>query len=124
MNQTLNSTSSVLTPAHYLSRGFDVFEFVAGIVISVLGTIFNVTVIYCLRNHAHGIKNEAATKFVINLALSDLLFSSVTLPISGIGRFFRTTPILSDVLCKVEQVTYYWTFELSLLALSCVTFNR
>lgn len=108
----------------FLARGPDVFEFVCGTVISVVGTVLNAIVIICLLRHAPRIKSEASTKFVINLAISDLLFSCVTLPILGLGRFYRRTPVIGDVLCKLEQFTYYFTLELSLLALSFVTFNR
>ncbi|KAI1301194.1 Protein trapped in endoderm-1 [Halotydeus destructor] len=120
-NRTLVRTAKQLS---FLPNGPSVFEFSFSVVIIFFGTIFNLLAILSLWKHAPKLKAEASTKFVLNLAFSDLMFCSVTLPVYWLQRYFRSVPFWSDFFCNLNQTTFFWTFELSLLSLAVVSLNR
>ncbi|KAI1286329.1 Protein trapped in endoderm-1 [Halotydeus destructor] len=120
-NRTLARTAKQMS---FLPNGPSVLEFSFSVVIILFGTMFNLLAILSLWKHAPKLKSEASTKFVLNLAFSDLMFCSVTLPVYWLQRYFQSAPFWSDVFCNVNQVTFFWTFELSLLSLAVVSLNR
>ncbi len=118
----MNGTNA--TGIVFLPHGPAVLSFVFRLIFAIFGTIANSLVIITLLKYVPKIKNEASTKFVLNLAVSDLVFCSITLPFSWIRYLFRDNPSFGDVFCKFFLTTFYWTFELSLLSITFVTINR
>ena len=122
-----NITTRLVVQDHnqaFLPNGPAILEFSCSMVIIVLGTVFNVIEIGSLRRNATKLGLDASTKLTLNLAVSDLMFCSVTLPLYWLQRYFRSNPFVSDTFCEVNQMTFFWTFELSLMSLAVVSLNR
>jgi len=56
------------------------FAFVSSVIITIVGTTLNLFVLICLTKYAPRIRNETSTKFVLNLAIADLLFCTIAIP--------------------------------------------
>ncbi|RWS12798.1 protein trapped in endoderm-1-like protein [Dinothrombium tinctorium] len=108
----------------FLPSGPQTLNFVVSMIVIPFGTLANALVIISLLKYAPKLRGDATTKFVINLAISDLMFSVITLPLRWIQHSLRANYKLSNELCRLQQVTFYWTFFLSLFSLTLVSLNR
>ncbi|RWS21612.1 protein trapped in endoderm-1-like isoform X2 [Leptotrombidium deliense] len=88
------------------------------------GTVSNLCVIICLLKYAPKLRGDATTKFVINLAVSDLIFCCVTLPLRWLQFGIRQNYYFANPLCQFEEMTFYWTFFASLFSLTLISLNR
>lgn len=101
-----------------------VVSFCGSIAITIAGVVLNTLVIVCLVKYAPRIRNETSTKFVVNLAVADLMFSSMAIPLNSIWFYYRSDPFLGVVTCQMFLIVYYFDFTLTVLSLAFVTFNR
>ncbi len=86
---------------------------------AILGLVFNIVTILAVINHKP-VRVHVTTPFVISLAFSDLLFSSVILPLMAIRFFakwvlnFRCNNMLSVCYLDHDEIrwvsSYYTTF--------------
>lgn len=108
----------------FLPDGPSVLAFAFGVLISIVGTTFNTIALICLIGSPIILRDQPSTQIVMNLILSDLLFSLVCLPTMWIAMYFRTDSVLGDLFCKINQFLFYWLFEVTSLAIALVSFNR
>uniref|UniRef100_A0A1A9W9Z2 G-protein coupled receptors family 1 profile domain-containing protein n=1 Tax=Glossina brevipalpis TaxID=37001 RepID=A0A1A9W9Z2_9MUSC len=69
------------------------------------------------------IRGHATTAFVLSLCISDLLFCSLSLPLTAV-RFFQEKWTFGDTLCKIFPVVFYGNVAVSLLSMVGITLNR
>lgn len=108
----------------FLRDGPVVFFFAGTLIISILGTVLNFLAILVLTHSSRRRRSDASTKFVLNLAFADLLFCSFTIPSHWFQTWLRADEFWGEFLCDVNQLSFFWTFQLSLYTLSCVSLNR
>ncbi|GFG30616.1 hypothetical protein Cfor_05178, partial [Coptotermes formosanus] len=80
-----------------------------------------ITVIALLR--CSKLRHHATTAFVISLAMSDLLFCSINLPLTA-SRFINQAWVLGPELCKLFPFFFYGNVAVSLLSMVAITVNR
>lgn len=80
-----------------------------------------VTVIALLR--CSKLRHHATTAFVISLAMSDLLFCSINLPLTA-SRYINQAWVLGSELCKLFPFFFYGNVAVSLLSMVAITVNR
>uniref|UniRef100_A0A1B0G8C7 G-protein coupled receptors family 1 profile domain-containing protein n=1 Tax=Glossina morsitans morsitans TaxID=37546 RepID=A0A1B0G8C7_GLOMM len=89
------------------------------VVIGVLGNLITIlALIMCPK-----IRGHATTAFVLSLCISDLLFCSLSLPLTAV-RFFQERWTFGDTLCKIFPVIFYGNVAVSLLSMVGITLNR
>ncbi len=92
---------------------------------SVFGAVLNLVTIIALLNYSRT-RYHVTTPFIVSLATSDLVFSSLTLPFLAI-KFFARDWVISDeggFFCQVFPVLFYSNSAITLFNLMCVTINR
>jgi 7 transmembrane receptor (rhodopsin family). len=80
-----------------------------------------VTVIALLK--CSKLRHHATTAFVISLAISDLLFCSINLPLTA-SRYINQAWVLGSELCKLFPFFFYGNVAVSLLSMVAITVNR
>lgn len=119
-----NSTDVQIVPndtIHY-TRPATVFAAVAASIFSVVGVIGNlITVVALLR--CQKLRVHATTAFVISLAVSDLLFSAINLPLTA-SRYVHEEWILGESLCRLFPFFFYGNVAASLMNMVAITINR
>lgn len=80
-----------------------------------------ITVIALLR--CSKLRHHATTAFVISLAMSDLLFCSINLPLTA-SRYINQAWVLGSELCKLFPFFFYGNVAVSLLSMVAITVNR
>jgi len=106
---------------HY-SRPTTVFAAVAASIFTVVGVTGNLlTVVALLR--CQKLRVHATTAFVISLAVSDLLFSAINLPLTA-SRYVHEKWTLGSALCRVFPFFFYGNVAASLINMVAITVNR
>ncbi|RWS21208.1 protein trapped in endoderm-1-like protein [Leptotrombidium deliense] len=106
-------------------EGVNIFSNVIAILIILFGTISNVLVICCLAIcTGKKLRNDAATKLILNLAIADLLFAIIVLPLDRLQFVVTKEYHVANEICKFQTTLFYWTFFVSLLSLTVVSINR
>lgn len=67
--------------------------------------------------------SQATTVFVLSLCISDLIFCSISLPLTA-ARYIYEEWILGTTCCKLFPVLFYGNVALSLLNMVAITINR
>ena len=119
-----NTPSLFPTEVPFLINGPIIVFFIGTASIAVVGTFLNLLAIVVLTQSSRRRRSDASTKFVLNLAIADLMFCSITIPSHWLQVRFRSHDLWGEVLCDVNQVSFFWTFQSSLYTLSCVSLNR
>jgi hypothetical protein len=90
---TSSSSSSSLLPEPSVYAGFILVAF-----LSVVGVLLNVLALFALLS-CQTLKQQSTTQFVVSLAVSDLIYSALTLPTTALilaeCGFCR-----NDILCR------------------------
>ncbi|XP_040576322.1 protein trapped in endoderm-1 [Lepeophtheirus salmonis] len=107
----------------YVFSGFD--SKLAGIsatLIGFLGFSLNLVIVLASLNYKK-LRYDVTTPFILSLTTSDLLFSSLTLPILAI-RFFSEDWIVGETLCRLFPLIFYGNSAVTLFSLLAVTIHR
>jgi len=108
--------------AVHFPTSLTLFAAIAALVLSLLGVSGNlVTVIALIKDKK--LRKKATTSFIISLAVSDLMFCSINLPLTAV-RYFYQQWILGDQLCRVFPFFFYGNVAASLMSMVAVTINR
>ena len=84
-------------------------------ILSALGIFGNlVTVVSLVRDRK--LRAQATSVFVISLAVSDLLFCSINLPLTAV-RFFQRAWTLGPLLCRLYPFFFYGNYAVSLISM-------
>lgn len=100
--------------------------FLAAIIICLIGIIGNLITITALTNKQSNrcLNNHSmTTMFVINLAITDLIFSLLIMPLQS-GRYLTRSWPFGKLLCQLYPLFYYGTVATSLMLITAITINR
>jgi len=90
--------------------------------LSSLGISGNlVTVISLVRDKK--LRSQATSVFVISLAISDLLFCSINLPLTAV-RYFQRAWTLGPLLCRLYPFFFYGNYAASLISMVAIAVTR
>ncbi|XP_076175939.1 trapped in endoderm 1 [Ptiloglossa arizonensis] len=95
---------------------------VCAIIFSVVGIAGNLVTVVALLKYTR-LRRHATTAFVISLSISDLIFSTVNLPLTA-SRYLNEAWVLGDTLCKIFPLFFYGNVAVSLLSMVAITINR
>jgi hypothetical protein len=116
-NDSLHSTDMI-----HFTRPATIFAAVAASIFTVVGVAGNlITVVALLRSQK--LRVHATTAFVISLAISDLLFSAINLPLTA-SRYIHEKWTLGDTLCRIFPFFFYGNVAASLMNMVAITVNR
>jgi hypothetical protein len=105
-----------------LSHGTTLAAGLVACLLALLGISGNlVTVVSLARDRK--LRTQATTAFVISLAVSDLLFCAINLPLTAL-RYFERGWTLGDALCKVYPFFFYGNYATSLISMVAIAVNR
>jgi len=123
MNETSPSPPSLLeVSSTHFSRPATVSAAVAACIFTVIGVAGNLLTVVALIKCAK-LRTHATTTFVISLAASDLLFSSINLPLTA-SRYIHEEWILGDTMCRLYPFFFYGNVGASLMNMVAITLNR
>jgi len=109
------------TSIHY-SRSATIFAAVAASIFTFVGITGNLlTVVALLR--CQKLRSHATTMFVISLAVSDLLFCSINLPLTA-SRYVHEEWRLGSEMCRLFPFFFYGNVAASLMNMVAITINR
>ena len=97
--------------------------FVCALLISLVGVAGNSITIAALVKFAARLNSHATTRFVINLAVADLLFCLLVLPLNA-GRYLMRAWPFGQLACRLYPVLYYGSVATSLMLITVITLNR
>jgi len=80
-----------------------------------------VTVISLVRDKK--LRSQATSVFVISLAISDLLFCSINLPLTAV-RYFQRAWTLGPLLCRLYPFFFYGNYAASLISMVAIAVTR
>ncbi|RWS25007.1 protein trapped in endoderm-1-like protein [Leptotrombidium deliense] len=116
-NDTIHDCSAVIP------RGAANLAFFSSLLIIACGVPGNVLTIIALIKCAPNLLKNATTKFVINLAIADLIFCTFNLPMTSV-RFLTCSWPFGDCLCQLYPFIFYGNVAVSLLTITCITIDR
>ena len=94
----------------------------AACLLSLLGIFGNlVTILGLLRDSR--LRGQATTVFVISLAVSDLLFCAINLPLTAV-KYLQRAWTLGNILCKLHPFFFYGNYAASLISMVAIAVNR
>jgi len=104
------------------SESLTVFAASSAIILSILGCTGNLLTMVALTRDKK-LRQQATTYFVISLAISDLFFCVINLPLTA-ARFIRKEWTLGPVLCRLFPFFFYGNVAASLMSMVAITINR
>jgi len=107
--------------SHY-SRPATVFAATAASIFTIVGVSGNLLTVVALLRCAK-LRVHATTAFVISLAVSDLLFSAINLPLTA-SRYIHEEWTLGTTLCRIFPFFFYGNVAASLMNMVAITVNR
>lgn len=124
IRQKINNISKeVITQTTPIPQGAANLAFFACLAIIAVGIFGNTLTILALATSGSRIKTQVTTKFVVNLAVTDLVFSLLILPLTA-SRYYRQSWPFGSALCQFYAFAFYSNFATSLLTITCITINR
>ncbi len=96
---------------------------VFSVIIIIIGIIGNSLTIIALIKGSPKLQNHSTTKFVINLAITDLLFCSINLPLTTVRYATRSWPF-GEFICQLYPFFFYGNVATSLMSITCISINR
>jgi len=112
-----NETSNI----HY-SRPATIFAAVAASIFTFVGITGNLLTVVALLK-CQKLRSHATTMFVISLAVSDLLFCTINLPLTA-SRYVHEKWILGQDMCRLFPFFFYGNVAASLMNMVAITINR
>jgi len=113
----INETSNI----HY-SRPATIFAAVAASIFTFVGITGNLLTVVALLK-CQKLRSHATTMFVISLAVSDLLFCTINLPLTA-SRYVHEKWILGPDMCRLFPFFFYGNVAASLMNMVAITINR
>jgi len=104
------------------SRATTIFAAVAACIFTAVGVTGNLLTVLALMKSAK-LRKQATTTFVISLAISDLLFCSINLPLTA-SRYVHEQWRLGETMCRLYPFFFYGNVGASLINMVAITFNR
>lgn len=112
-----NETNSI----HY-SRPATIFAAVAASIFTFVGITGNLLTVVALLK-CQKLRSHATTMFVISLAVSDLLFCTINLPLTA-SRYVHEEWRLGPEMCRLFPFFFYGNVAASLMNMVAITINR
>lgn len=106
---------------HY-TRPATLFAAVAACIFTVVGVTGNLLTVVALSRCVK-LRSHATTAFVISLAISDLLFCSINLPLTA-SRYIHEEWLLGETMCQLYPFFFYGNVGASLINMVAITINR
>lgn len=119
--EAFNGTSSSSASIHY-SRSATIFAAVAASIFTFVGITGNLLTVVALLK-CQKLRSHATTMFVISLAVSDLLFCSINLPLTA-SRYVHEEWRLGSEMCRLFPFFFYGNVAASLMNMVAITINR
>jgi len=113
-------TPTTTTPEY--SRSLTAFAATCAIVLCCAGVAGNLLTVVALTRDKR-LRLQATTFFVISLAISDLLFCGINLPLTA-ARYISQEWTLGPVLCRLFPFFFYGNVAASLMSMVAITINR
>ncbi|XP_053686584.1 protein trapped in endoderm-1 [Sabethes cyaneus] len=104
------------------SHNMSIFATISAGLVFVFGIIGNLLTVIALLKYQK-LRKHPTTVFVLSLAVSDLFFCAVNMPLTAI-RFLNQQWTLGEGLCKVFPVFFYGNVAVSVLSMVGLTINR
>jgi len=106
---------------HY-TRPATMFAGVAACLFTIIGLTGNLLTVIALCRCVK-LRTHATTAFVISLAISDLLFCSINLPLTA-SRYIHEEWLLGETMCRLYPFFFYGNVGASLINMVAITINR
>ncbi|KAF7494863.1 Protein trapped in endoderm-1 [Sarcoptes scabiei] len=108
-----------------IPQGPALIGFIGAILIFLVGVVGNSITILAFYTQLKRMKQQyqATTTFVVYLAITDLSFCLICLPITA-GRFLNRSWPYGQHLCRLFPFFYYGTVASSLMLITMITINR
>jgi len=106
---------------HYTRPG-TLFAGVAACLFTIIGLTGNLLTVIALSRCVK-LRTHATTAFVISLAISDLLFCSINLPLTA-SRYIHEEWLLGETMCRLYPFFFYGNVGASLINMVAITINR
>ncbi len=106
-----------------IPRDAAIIASIFSVLIIIIGIIGNSLTIIALVKGSPKMQNHSTTKFVINLAITDLLFCSINLPLTTVRYVSRSWPFGSFI-CQLYPFFFYGNVATSLMCITCISINR
>ncbi|RWS03304.1 7 transmembrane receptor (rhodopsin family)-like protein 11 [Dinothrombium tinctorium] len=106
-----------------IPRGAAIYGFIWSLLVIAIGIPGNLLTVIALVRCAPKLLKHATTKFVINLAIADLIFCTFNLPMTSI-RFLTCSWPFGDILCQLYPFFFYGNVAVSLMTITCITIDR
>jgi len=103
-------------------QSMTVFAATAAIILSIIGCAGNMLTVVALTRDKK-LRQQATTFFVISLAISDLFFCAINLPLTA-ARYIQQEWTLGPVLCRLFPFFFYGNVAASLMSMVAITVNR
>ena len=103
-------------------RSMTIFAASAAIILSIIGCAGNLLTVVALTRDKK-LRQQATTYFVISLAISDLFFCAINLPLTA-ARYIQQEWTLGPVLCRLFPFFFYGNVAASLMSMVAITVNR
>lgn len=106
----------------HFSRGATIFAAVSASVFTAVGIAGNLLTVVAL-SRCPKLRSHATTMFVISLAISDLLFSAINLPLTA-SRYIHEEWKFGETMCRIFPFFFYGNVAASLMNMVAITVNR
>jgi len=113
---------SLFPPPIHFSQSLTLFAATSAIFLCLVGVTGNLLTVVALTRDKK-LRQQATTTFVISLAISDLLFCAINLPLTA-ARYIQQEWTLGPVLCRMFPFFFYGNVAASLMSMVAITINR
>lgn len=118
----MEETEDLVTGSVEVARPVTLAAGLAACLLSLIGLFGNFLTILALARNRR-LRVQATNIFVISLAVSDLLFCSINLPLTAV-RYFQQSWTLGPSLCKLYPFFFYGNYGASLVNMVAIAINR
>ncbi|XP_054163941.1 G-protein coupled receptor moody-like [Oppia nitens] len=108
---------------NFITKEVAIIASTFSILVIIVGIIGNILTIIALVKGSPNLQSHATTKFIVNLAVSDLMFSALNLPLTTVRYMTRSWPF-GSFLCHWFPFFFYGNVATSLMSIACITINR
>ena len=109
-------------PLVEFSQLLTVFAASSAVFLGLVGVAGNLLTVVALIGDKK-LRQQATTFFVIRLAISDLLFCAINLPLTA-ARYIQQEWTLGPVLCRMFPFFFYGNVAASFMSMVAITINR
>ncbi|KAF7990074.1 hypothetical protein HCN44_009017 [Aphidius gifuensis] len=91
------------------------------ILFCIIGTLGNGLTVIAFAKYKK-LRRQPTTIFIINLTISDLMLSTICMPLFAID--YLTNDVIDGILCKISPMIFYGNMGVSLFSLMAIAINR